>query len=427
MKNKMLEVIKTFSRNIHIFTFSEGILALALGVFYFLQILYYDQISIAPRNIGIIYSIGSLLSLIGFFIGPYIYKIGRKNLMCIGIIVISLGMNLHVFFSSFIMLLVGQALTSIGTSFIQVTDIQLLYSYTIGERECCAYSYKQSVNLIAGALGTLAGGTLGKVKGINNFSYKGMFIITSILVLVTALIRFILLPKDISQTENLKPSISFKMKNIITIFKDKKILLFSVLIFLNSMAIGGVGPYNNLVLKNFFHFNNSTISYISFTITVFGMVGVLLIPSIILKISAGALNLTCLLIAIGSCFILALPLASWFFVLFLFIRCIAVILVCSIIDSLMMSNVEVHSRDMFAAIKILVNGLATAGGNYIGGFILNEIGYKGNYFYGGVIFSIAAALFYSKIRKYFIQERVDKCSRCPIKNSSLNCNRKKGV
>ncbi|MEG1255915.1 hypothetical protein [Clostridium sp.] len=78
IKFKTFETIKTFPKNIHIMVFSEGVLALATGMFLFLQILYYDFLGFSPGTIGVVFSIGSLFTLVGFFIGPFIKILGKK-------------------------------------------------------------------------------------------------------------------------------------------------------------------------------------------------------------------------------------------------------------------------------------------------------------------------------------------------------------
>ena len=75
-KLKTLQIIKTFPRNIHIIVASEALCALGMGMFFFLQILYYDFIGLSAEAIGTIFSLGSLFTLTGFFVGPFIKILG---------------------------------------------------------------------------------------------------------------------------------------------------------------------------------------------------------------------------------------------------------------------------------------------------------------------------------------------------------------
>ena len=86
---------------------SEALYALATGIFFFLQILYYDFIGLSAESIGIIFSIGSLFTLVGFFMGPFIKLVGRKRILCIGLLISAIGIGLHMGFTTMIILLLG--------------------------------------------------------------------------------------------------------------------------------------------------------------------------------------------------------------------------------------------------------------------------------------------------------------------------------
>ena len=176
-KSKTLQIIKTFPRNIHILVASEALCALAMGMFFFLQILYYDFIGLSAESIGIIFSIGSLFNLVGFFMGPFIKIVGRKKILCIGSLVSAMGIGLHMGFETMIVLILGQILINVGSCLVQVTELQLLYSYTTGQKECCAYSYKYSVNLISGAVGALIGGNITGIAYFAKMGYKKLFLL----------------------------------------------------------------------------------------------------------------------------------------------------------------------------------------------------------------------------------------------------------
>lgn len=206
------------------------------------------------------------------------------------------------------------------------------------------------------------------------------------------------MPKDITnEVENVEVKRSMR-QSIKALKSDKYIRLFAILLFINTIGFSGVGPYNNLILKNSFNLGNNIISYITFSLTILSMIGLILMPGIIEKFGVGKFNITVFIISIVSCFTLSLISNSKLFVLFLIIRGVFVGIIVSSLDSLMMSNISIEHRDIFAAVKMLVHGVSIALGNLIGGTILNNWGYRYNYLYGSVVLICAAAFFYLKVR-----------------------------
>lgn len=416
---KTIDTIKSFPRSIHILVIGEGISALAMGIFTFLQILYYNFIGLSPESIGLIFSLGSLFTLIGFFIGPFIKIFGRKNLLCIGVGILSLGIIIHVFFTNFLILLLSQIIISIGTSLIQVTELQLLYSYTIECKECCAYSYKYSVALISSALGILIGGNIDKLPFYLINGYKVLFLVAFIMLFLTGIMRYIFLPKDIKVDADLN-----EVKNILkastqSMKMDKKIRNFAILLSLVVLSFSAVGPYNNLILKISFGLKNELISYISFLLTILSMIGIIMMPAIIEKSGVEKFNFFIFMGIIVSCILLSIIKSPVTFVVILIIRCIFAFMISSSLESLMMSNINTEYRDIFASVKMLVNGIAVSLGNFIGGIILNNLGYKGNYLYGAIASIVSLVYFYIKVKSYMENKTVVKECKCPFKQKKI--------
>lgn len=414
-RSKTLQTIKTFPRNIHILVASEALCALAMGMFFFLQILYYDFIGLSAESIGIIFSIGSLFNLVGFFMGPFIKIVGRKKILCIGSLISAMGIGLHMGFETMAVLILGQILINMGSCLVQVTELQLLYSYTTGQKECCAYSYKYSVNLIAGALGALIGGNITGITYFAKVGYKKLFLLSAIILIATSAIRFLLLPKDITneiENEEVKQNMR---KSIKCLKSDKYIRIFAILLFINTIGFSGVGPYNNLILKESFNLSNNIISYITFSLTILGMVGLISMPRIIEKFGVGKFNITIFTIAIVSCLILSIVSNSQLFIFFLIVRGIFVGIIVSSLDSLMMSNIDIENRDTFAAVKMLVNGFSVAMGNFIGGTILNNFGYRYNYLYGCIMLTCSTLFFYLKVKENMANTTINKSCSCHFK------------
>ena len=422
-RSKTLQTIKTFPRNIHILVASEALCALAMGMFFFLQILYYDFIGLSAESIGIIFSIGSLFNLVGFFMGPFIKIVGRKKILCIGLLVSAMGIGLHMGFETIIVLILGQILINMGSCLVQVTELQLLYSYTTGQKECCAYSYKYSVNLISGAVGALIGGNITGIAYFAKMGYKKLFLLSAIILIATSAIRFILLPKDITnEIENEEVKRSMR-KSIKCLKSDKYIRVFAILLFINAIGFSGVGPYNNLILKESFNLRNNIISYITFSLTILGMVGLILMPRIIEKFGVGKFNITIFTIAIVSCLILSIVSNSQLFIFFLIIRGIFVGIIISSLDSLMMSNIDIENRDTFAAVKMLVNGFSIAMGNFIGGTILNNFGYRYNYLYGCIMLICSTLFFYLKVKENMTNTTINRSCPCHFKGRHVEYKR----
>ncbi|WP_040192483.1 MFS transporter [Clostridium culturomicium] len=417
---KTLDTIKTFPRSIHVLVIGEAISALAMGIFNFLQILYYNFIGLSPEAIGLIFSIGSLFGLAGFFVGPFIKIFGRKNLLCLGVGILSIGIVINVFFASFFILLAGQIIISIGTSLIQVTELQLLYSYTTGCKECCAYSYKYSASLIANAVGILVAGNMDRIPYFMHHGYRRLFFCSFIMLFSAGLARYFLLPKDITVDADGGEAKRLLAQSISAIKQDVSIRRFEILLFLATLSFSGVGPYNNLILKIAFNLKNSSISYISFILTILSMIGIVLMPTIIDKLGVEKFNVIIFAGAIGCCALLSIVSNTNVFIGILIIRCIFAFMIASSFESLMMSNIALDKRDVFASVKMLINGVSVALGNFLGGYILNHFGYRANYVYGAVLLIIAVIFFYLRVRKYMANKMVEKAEcNCKFKKKTI--------
>ncbi len=244
-----------------------------------------------------------------------------------------------------------------------------------------------------------------------------------IILIITASIRYLLLPRDITievEGNEVKKTI---VESIKFLKVDKDTRLFAILLFIISLGFSGVGPYNNLILKTSFNLGNNIISYISFTLTILSMIGLMLMPGIIEKIGVAKFNLSLFTVATGSCFILSLVLSTEIFITFLTIRCVFALLIVSSLDSLMMSNIEPKHRDVFAAVKMLVHGISIALGNFIGGQILSIFGYRGNYLYGGVILTCAVSFFYLKVRGIMLNRTIERTCPCHFKTRHIEYKR----
>lgn len=417
---KTIRTYIKFSKNIQIMVLSEALCAFAFGIFFFIQILYLNSISLSPEYIGIIFSIGSSFSLLGFIVGPLIKKFGRKNILSLGFLFTALGIGMYGFFYEFSLLLIGQILINIGFCFIQVTELQLLYSYTTIEKECCAYSYKASMNLIFGAIGTLVAGNINKFYIFKNIKYKNMFLTSVAMIIVTFIIRYFFLPQDIKENRE-RGEIKKSIRDSLYFWRSNKMSqVFTLFLFVISIGFSGVGPYNNLVLKDFFLLDNSKISFINFSITIISMLGLVIMPTVIEKLGMKIYNMVIFSINIICCIILLMNLISRVFIIILIIRCVFSMLIVSIVDSFMMSTIAVDDRDVFAGIKLLINGIAIALGNFIGGMILNNYGYRIMYAYGGICLLIAMIFFYIKVRKYIINNKLKIKRCCHFKSYYIN-------
>ncbi|MDZ4993761.1 MFS transporter [Clostridium perfringens] len=401
---KSIKNYASFPRNVQIIVISELILAGAFGIYGFLQILYLNEIKIPPDKIGILFSIGALSSMVGFFVGPFINILGRKTVLTAGCLLSALGMGFYVVFISYFMLLIAQILVNIGLCFIQVTELQLLYSYTTPDKECCAYSYKSSVNFIASTLGGLLAGNINKIPIFINVSYKILFLLATMMTIGAFIIRLFLLPKD-KRIKSDSKVVNKALKNALTLFKThKRIRVFAMFLFILSVGGSAIWPYNNLILKNQFNLNNTIISIINFIITSLNMVSITLMPMVIEKLGIRKFELLAMLGIVLSTFFLSLGLPTVIFIVALICRAASACLVGSSLDSSMMSHIELENRDIFAGVKLLVNGLSSSIGNFIGGLIIDKLTYRGIYVYGFVLMIITTLVFYLKVTKYFDEE-----------------------
>lgn len=417
-KFKSIRNYISFSRNVQIIVISELILAASFGIYSFLQILYLNEIKISPDKIGILFSVGALSSMIGFFVGPFINILGRKAILSVGCLLSAIGMLFYVLFTDYILLLIAQVLVNIGLCFIQVTELQLLYSYTTPDKECCAYSYKSSVNFIASTLGALFAGNINKISYLRNISYKILFLIATIMTIVAFFIRLFLLPKD-ERISREKRGINNALKDAFILIKShKRIRVFALFLFILSVGGSAIWPYNNLILKRQFNLSNTILSMINFIITSINMTSITLMPMIIEKVGIKrfeTISMGC--IALSTIF-LSFRLSTLTFVIVLICRATSACLVGSSLDSSMMSHIEFENRDVFAGVKLLVNGVSCSIGNFIGGFIINRITYRGIYVYGFLLILCSIIIFYLFVTKYldsklhieFIKKRNCRCN-----------------
>jgi len=183
-------------------------------------------------------------------------------------------------------------------------------------------------------------------------------------------------------------------QSISAIKQDVSIRRFAILLFLATLSFSGVGPYNNLILKIAFNLKNSSISYISFILTILSMIGIVLMPTIIDKLGVEKFNVIIFAGAIGCCALLSIVSNTNVFIGILITRCIFAFMIASSFESLMMSNIALDKRDVFASVTMLINGVSVALGNFLGGYILNHFGYRANYVYGAVLLIIAVIFFY---------------------------------
>ena len=420
---KTIKTYASFSRNVQIIVISELILAAAFGIYGFLQILYLNEINIPSDKIGLIFSLGSLFSMVGFFVGPFIHMFGRKNILALGCLLSSIGIGAYAIFTSYILLLLSQILTNIGLCFIQVTELQLLYSYTTPDKECCAYSYKSSVNFIASTLGGLVAGNINKFPLFKDIGYRKLFFLSVILILFAFTLRLFLLPRD-KRIKADNGMVKNSINNTISLLKSHKSMrIFAIFLFI--IAIGGsaVWPYNNLILKNQFGLSNTYISIINFIITTLNMTGILIMPTIIEKFSIKTFEVVSLISLATSMLLLSFNLSKIFFIIMLISRAAFACLVGSSLDSSMMSHIELDNRDVFAGVKLLVNSIACAIGNFIGGFIIENINFRGIYIYGFFILIIVIAFFYIKVSKLFdrsiIIERYHRNCKCRLRHKYI--------
>lgn len=423
-KFKTFKTYASFSRNVQIIVISELILAAAFGVYSFLQILYLSEINIPSDKIGLIFSIGSLFSMVGFFIGPFIHMFGRKTILAIGCLLSALGMGFYVMFTSYILLLLAQILINIGLCFIQVTELQLLYSYTTPDKECCAYSYKSSVNFIASTLGGLLAGNINKIQIFSNIGYRKLFLLAAAMSVTAFIIRLFLLPRDerIKLNNNEIKEMTFQALKLVK--THKSIRVFAIFLFIISVGGTAVFPYNNLIMKDYFGLSNTTISIIGFVVTVINMIGITSMPTIINKIGIKKFEIISIICLTLTMFCLIFNLSVNFFVAILILRCIFACLVGSSLDSSMMSHIELENRDVFAGVKLLVNGVAAAIGNFIGGYIIENINFHGIYIYGFCILLVVIAMFYLKVSKIFgdravILERYNRNCTCKLRHKYI--------
>ncbi len=64
---------------------------------------------------------------------------------------------------------------------------------------------------------------------------------------------------------------------------------------------------------------------------------------------------------------------------------------------------------------MLVNGFSVAMGNFIGGTILNNFGYRYNYLYGCIMLTCSTLFFYLKVKENMANTTINKSCSCHFK------------
>ncbi len=271
-----LKHIKNFDKNVLYTILFSFIFNIANSIFNVIYNLYLLKLNFDEKSIGSIISGASFGIIIFSFLAIFLAsKLGYKKHLLISVVIATIFNFLRVFITFPTELYWLNFLAS-GMMFSMSV---LVYPLIIGAAKKESLTYAFGLNFFASwtalTLGNLIGGYLPNLYGIFSFStlnaYK-MTLITGSLVMLLAL--FPVLKLNINKEHKAQYLTFSRLKNFFKDKQDHKIMyeyFFTALII--GLAAGLFVPFFNVILKNKFNMNSSTIGIvmaISQIITAFG-------------------------------------------------------------------------------------------------------------------------------------------------------------
>ncbi|MFD2805839.1 MFS transporter [Litchfieldia salsa] len=258
-----------YNLNIRLFFITNICTQIGMGIFMVIYNFYIRELGFNEHLNGNIIAMTALASAIILIPAGIISdKLGRKNVMMLGIIVTTAALICRSLFEIESFLLVSAFIAGLATAFIQVSAIPWLAENSSHTQRVQLFSYHAAVMMIANVIGNVTGGVLTdlftyvfNIEAI--WSVRLTLLIAAIIFCMGIVPIFKMTEKkrviELNDTGKRNP---IKMSWLRNKKHFKLILLFAVAQLLIGFGSGLVIPYLNLYFADRFNTSNSTIGII---------------------------------------------------------------------------------------------------------------------------------------------------------------------
>lgn len=150
--------------------------------------LYVQSLGADPKQIGLFFTISSIVPLVFQITGGYISdSIGRLKAVAIGSIAGSIGYILHIFAPTWQWLLVGQAIASLASCFVAPSFQAFAAEQSTEETRARVFATTGAVYAVVGIVGPPLGGIVSQ-----RYGFRWMFIVSAALYLGATVIRIVM-------------------------------------------------------------------------------------------------------------------------------------------------------------------------------------------------------------------------------------------
>ena len=381
-----LKQILALPRVVKILILTEVLLAAAAGIVSMEQNFLLREKGFSSGQTGTILSIGMLaaavFALAAGFIGD---RFGYKFSMITGGILKSAAIFMMAFGNTFGVLAVARALYGIGDTMIYVCLFPYLISFVEGPLKSMAYTLMFSAQTIAVFCGDLLAGALPKALP----SYSVIVLIPAAAMAAVAVMR-VFLPKPAHEVSRAGKPACRAGKNYL---KERFVIAYYLYDFFGYTSYMISFSMVNLICRDSFHMTDERIGYIIGSIALVSGALLFVVPAVTVHLNRYRLNAGAILLLILLYPLCGLASGIPFAVLIVSASVIQYIM-GSFIDGPILERIPDSEKSGFTGLKMLMNYLGFALGNYAAGWFLESgKGYAPIYY-------TAAALAFSQLFIY---------------------------
>lgn len=402
MREYILE-LRQLEPGVKRFVATESLLGIATGLFSLVLNLHLLALGVGEDKIGEITSMGNLImgtiALPSAMLAGYT---GRKPLLVIGLVMMAFGYMLFGWGGSLPVFYAAQAVLSIGTTFLVTTEIQLLFQYSSsGKGETQAYSLVFAIFTLFTGAGTLLGGWLPGWLPSGSTSYQGTLYAATGFLLLCALARGLLLPKEMKVKPVETKSTKHKRTSWIP---SKQVVLSAAFVFTLGLSMGYINPFLNIIVKFRFDWPDYWVSILLTANGVILFISSLIMPPILEKLGtfktmvlAHAVNIV---VALVLSVALPVPVAG----LMLLLRGGSYIFLVNLIESKTMSAIAEEERDIFSGLRSVFRSIGFSVSTYSAGVILSHKNYVLPFFITSILIILTFGYYWLFMRPYMTNE-----------------------
>ncbi|MBP1996620.1 MFS transporter [Paenibacillus eucommiae] len=409
------------------FVITEALLGIGIGMFQLVLNLHLLDMRLDEKQIGELTSVGALImGLVSIPAGLLAGWAGRKNLLVIGIILMSfgyigfgLGHSIPVFYAA-------QIVLTIGTTLLVTSEIQLLYHYSRSHKEeMRAFSLLFAIFTLFVGLGTLLGGYLPEWLGGDTSVYQRTMYVAAGMVFAGGVLRGILLPRepkpavdkllqpkpkpgsDLASEPGVKTGSETGSALAPEVLKRKRKLpsrtvwVLSLFTLMGGMAFGFTGPYLNVIVKFQLGWADTSVSLLLTAAGLFAFVGSMLMPVLLERLGINRSFHYVYLTNIILTALLFVTFPPFLFGAFILMRSGGFTLLTNMTDSQAMSCIGERERNLFAGMRTVFRSVGSAIASYATGIILAGKNYTLPFLLTALIIVVGYVFFLLLVRPLF--------------------------